>query len=81
MACKIDEYLHNKNCSCEKHLIDKLVLECEDDLLKTAEILLNDKKVACAKSNCLFHIISLLITCLLLLVVICISYYFYYTRD
>ena len=28
-ACKIDEYLDNKNCLCEKRLIGKLVLECE----------------------------------------------------
>ena len=26
-ACKTDEYLATKNCSCEKLLIDKLVLE------------------------------------------------------
>ena len=29
-ACKIDEYLDIKNCSWEKDLIRKLVLECKD---------------------------------------------------
>ena len=31
-ACKIDEYLDIKNCSCEKCLIGKLLLECEDEI-------------------------------------------------
>ena len=52
-ACKTNEHLHIKNCSCEKRLIDKLVLEFEDEILNTTENLLDDKKVACAKSNCL----------------------------
>ena len=71
-ACKIDEYLDIKNCSCEKRLTGKLVLECEDEILNTTEILLNDKKVACAKSNCFIHTISLVIICLLLFIFICI---------
>ena len=44
-VCKIDEYLDTKNCSCEKCLIGKLVLECEDEILNTIEKLLNDKKL------------------------------------
>ena len=32
-ACKIEEYLDIKKSSCEKHLIRKLVLECEDEIL------------------------------------------------
>ena len=36
--------LMNKNCSCEKCLIGKLILECEDEILNTTEALLNDKK-------------------------------------
>ena len=32
-ACKIDEYLNAKNCSCEKQLIGKSVFECEDEIL------------------------------------------------
>ena len=33
-----------KNCSCEKCLIGKLVLEFTDDVLNTTVNLLNDKK-------------------------------------
>ena len=79
-ACKIDEYLDIKNCYCEKGLIGKLGLEYEDEILDTTETLLNDKKVAFS-SNCLIHVISLVIICLLLLVVICVSCYFYYTKN
>ena len=32
-ACKIDEYLDIKNCSCKTCLIAKLVLKCEDEIL------------------------------------------------
>ena len=34
-AHKIDEYLHTKTCSCKKHLIGKLVLGCEDEILNS----------------------------------------------
>ena len=71
--CKIDEYLDIKNCSCEKRLFGKLALACENEKLITTETSLNDRKVACEKSDCLIHTISLVITCLLLLVVIFIS--------
>ena len=74
-AWKIDKYLNIKNCSCEKRLIDKLIVECEDEILNTTKTLLNDIKVACAKKICLFRIISLVIMCLLLLVVIFVSCY------
>ena len=63
-ACNIDEHLDIKNCSCEKRLIGKLVLECEGELINTTQNRLNDKKVECAKSNCLIHTISLVIICL-----------------
>ena len=43
-AFKVDEYLDFKNWFCEKHLVGKLVLRCEDEILNTTEILLNDKK-------------------------------------
>ena len=75
-ACKIDEYLDVKNYYCEKCLIGKLVLDCESEILNTTETLLNDKKVAQAKRNCLFSTISLVIIFLLLLVVTCVSCYF-----
>ena len=43
--CKIDEYLDIRNCSCEKRLLGKLVLVCEDEMLNTTETSLDDKKV------------------------------------
>ena len=79
-ACRIDEYLDIKNYFCEKRLIGKLVSECEDEILNTTETLLNDKKAACAKANCLIHTISFIILFSLLLVVICVNCYFYYTK-
>ena len=57
-AYKYDKYLDIKNCSCEKRLIVKLVLECEHDVLITTETLLYDKNVTCANTNC--HIFILL---------------------
>ena len=77
-ACKIDEYLNIKNFSCKKRLIGKLVLEYEDEILDTTKTLLNDKKVACAKINCLIHTISCVTICFLLLVLICVRCYFFY---
>ena len=79
-ACKIDEYLDTKTCSYEKLPIGKLGLECEDEILNTTETLLNDNRVAYAKSNCFIRAILFVIICLLLLVVICVSFYFYYRR-
>ena len=76
-ACKIDEYLDIKNCSCKRHLNDKLVWGCKDETLNTTETLLKDEKVACSESNCLIHTISFVIIWLLLLVAICSSCYFY----
>ena len=76
-ACKIEEDLDTNNCSCEKCLVSKLALECEDEILNRTETLLNDKKVTYAKSNCLIRTTSLVIICLCLLVVICVSCYFY----
>ena len=34
---KIRIYLNIKNCSCEKCLVGKLVLECEDEVLNATE--------------------------------------------
>ena len=59
-ACTIDKYLDSKNCSCEERQIGKLVLECKDEMLKTPETLLDDKKKT-RKKNCLIHTISLAI--------------------
>ena len=49
--CKIDEYLDIKNCSCEKPLLGKLVLTCEDEILITTETSLFEKKVTCEKKK------------------------------
>ena len=69
-ACKIEEDLDTNNCSCEKCLVSKLALECEDEILNRTETLLNDKKVACARNNCLIHTFSLVIICFLLLALV-----------
>ena len=65
-TCKIDEYLNIKKFLCKKPLIRKLVLIYKDEISNTTEILLNDKKVTCEKSNCLIHTIISIILCLLL---------------
>ena len=70
-----------KNCSCEKDLIDKLVLACEDEILTTTKISLDDEKVTCDKINLLVHNILLIIMSLILIVFISIGCYYYYTRD
>ena len=36
-AWKINEYLDIRSCFCEKRLIGKLVLECEDKTLNTTQ--------------------------------------------
>ena len=48
-ACRTDEYLNTNNCLCKKCLIDKIVLECQDEILNTTETSLDDKKVICKK--------------------------------
>ena len=80
-ACKLDQYLDTKNCSYKKRLISKLVLACEDEVLKTIETSLDDKKIRCEKNNCLIHTISLVNMYLLLLAVVYVSYCYYYTKD
>ena len=43
-ACKIGEYLDNKNCSCKKCFCNKLVLVCEDEILNTTKTTIVHKK-------------------------------------
>ena len=57
----IFRYLDIKNCSYKKHLLDKLVLLCENEILNTTEASVDDKKV------------TYIIICFLLLVVVFIS--------
>ena len=75
-ACKIDKYLDIKNCSCEKSLIDRLVLACEDEILNVTEDSLDDKKITCKKNTCFIHTISLVIVCLLLLIAVSIGCFY-----
>ena len=56
-ACKIDEYLDIKNCSCEKRVIGKLVLACESETLNVIAASLDDKRVTCEESNCIIYTI------------------------
>ena len=70
-----------ENCSCEKRLIGKLVLGCEDKILNTTKTSPYNKRVICEKRNCFNHTILLAITRLLFLAVASIGCYYYYTRD
>ena len=44
-ACNINDYLDINNCSCEKRLIGKLDLACEDEILNTTETSLDEKVI------------------------------------
>ena len=72
-ACKIDEYIDTKNCSCKKHLSGNLVLKCEDEIFNATENSLDNKKVVFAKNNYFIHTISFITIYLLLLVMICVN--------
>ena len=77
-SCDVAEYLDYANSRCRKRL-NKLVLECEDEMLNTTDtISIADKKVKC-KNNCLIYItiIVLSIMCLILLAIVFISCYYY----
>ena len=59
------EYLYIENCSCEKHLFDKLVLVCEGEMSNITEATVKDlscttsfvdKKVTYEKIDCLNQI-------------------------
>ena len=77
-SCDVAEYLDYANSRCRKRL-NKLVLECEDEMLNTTDtISIAGKKVKC-KNNCLIYItiIVLSIMCLILLAIVFISCYYY----
>ena len=74
-ACKIDEYLDIKNCSLEKHLISKLVLEFEDEVLNPTETSLDHKKVTYEKNNCLIYKILLDLQDDMLVIIISCCFY------
>ena len=50
-ACKIDECLDIKHCSCEKGLISNLVSERKDEVLNITEKSLDDKRKTCEKKS------------------------------
>ena len=70
----------------KKHLIRKLVLECEGEMISTAETSVDDIKVTCEENNCLIHTISLEVISLHLLYlfylasVVSIGCNYYYKR-
>ena len=53
-VCKIDKFLYINNYSCEKRLIDKLVLKHKDEILNATENSIDDKKVIALKVITLF---------------------------
>ena len=80
-ACKIDEYLDIKNCSCEKYLIGKFVLGWEDEILNKNKTSPDNKNLTCKKNSRLIDTILLVIIYLLLLAVVSICSYYHYKRD
>lgn len=61
-VCKIDDYLHLKNCWYEKGIIGKLVLTCKDEILNTTEVtLIVDKRSSMQESNCFVDTVSLVL--------------------
>ena len=56
-ACKTDEYQHVEICLFEKHLLDKLVLICEDKILNKFKASTDNKKVTWGKIIYLIHVI------------------------
>ena len=77
-SCIFDEYLDYSNSKCRKRLIDKLVTECEYEILSTILLNTTDTVSIADKSNCLINIILLTILCLISLAIVSISCYSYY---
>ena len=69
-----------KTCSSERCKIGKLVLECENEILNTTAMSLNDKIVTLKKFFCLINTISWSITCLFSLAAFSIGCYYHHTR-
>ena len=74
-SCDIGKYLDYANCKFRKRLIDKLVLECEDDILNANPLNTTNTISITGKNNCLIYIILLIIMCLILLAIISFSCY------
>ena len=69
--CAVGEYLDYKNCKCRKKLVDKLVEECTENLVKIASE--NEHKNKC--SSCMLYIVLFSIT--LTINVRIVSYFVY----
>ena len=79
-SCDIGEYLNYENFKCWKILIDKLVLQCEDESLNTIPLNATDTVSTANKNYCLIYIILLTIMYLILLAIVSVSCYYYYTK-
>ena len=69
-----------ENCKCRNKLIDKLVLEWEDEILNAIPLKAINTISITEKNNCLIYIMLLIIMCLILLAIISVSCYYYHTR-
>ena len=79
-SCDVEGYLDYGNCKCKRKLIDKLVLEYEDEILNAIG-LNTTNTISITDKNLLIYIILLVIMCLILLATVSISCYYYcYTR-
>ena len=54
-SCDIGEYLDQKNCSCKKRLVDKLVDECNETIDKELEINFFLHSVHCSFFNIFYN--------------------------
>ena len=78
--CDVGKYLCYENCKCRNKLIDKLVLEWEDEILNAIPLKAINTISVTEKNNCLIYIMLLIIMCLILLAIISVSCYYYHTR-
>ena len=79
-SCDVCKYVDYVNCKIRKRMLDRLVLEFEDEILNTADASFDGKKVMC-KNNSLVHFILLIVMPLLLLVDVYINCICCYMRH
>ena len=72
-SCNAREYLDFENCKYRKELIDKLVLECEDEILNAIPLNITNTISITEKNKCLIYIILLTIMCLISLAIVSIN--------
>ena len=51
-SCYVAQHLDHANQKCRKAMIDKLVLECKDEILSTADTISNADKTLCHWQTC-----------------------------